>query len=216
MDYIHEGNFSVKKAGGIGLTVAAHVLVACGVIFGLQHTFVRPEPIKTAEFIPPPITPHHPTEPVKTTYKLLDPPQIHEFIPEKIELGPTITIPPAPPGAGPTTEGTPSDPPGRTGGTTETHARTSSPAIANLEGCKPEYPRSSLLALESGVVRVLFKIGADGRLIAASVLKSSGHTALDKAAVNGLSQCHFTAAIQDGTPVSSTLTTDYVWTLQDE
>jgi protein TonB len=217
MDYIHEGNFSAKKAGGIGLTVVAHVLLACGVIFGLQHTFVHPEQPKIADFIPPQITPQHPVDPPKTTVKMQDPPPIHQFTFDKIvDQGPTITTPPPTTSPGSSVEGTPQGSTGGTGGNTDTHARSSSPAIANLEGCKPEYPRSSLLAQESGVVRVLFKIGADGRLIAASVLKSSGYTALDKAAVNGLSHCQFSAAVQDGAPVSSTLTTDYVWTLQGE
>jgi protein TonB len=217
MDCMHEGNFSIKKAGGIGLTMLAHVLLACGVIFGLQHTFVHPEQPKTAEFVQPKILPQHPVDPIKTEYKVQDTPPIHQITPENIpDPGPTITLPPPSSGAGPTVEGNPSGPIGGTGGNSDTHARTSSPAIANLEGCKPDYPRSSLLAQESGVVRVLFKIGADSRLISASVLKSSGYSALDKAAVNALSHCHFTAAIQDGAPVSSSLATDYVWTFQGE
>ncbi|HXA46734.1 MAG TPA: TonB family protein [Burkholderiaceae bacterium] len=213
MNYVQAGHFSAKKAGGIGLTVAVHALVACGVIFGLNHTFTRTA-VPESTFVPPK-TVQPKVDPIVDKFKL--PPvstsAIRPFLPPDFFDNTAIT--PPSPTTGTVDKGIPSDEPVKSGGDGEAHKLVgeSASAIANLEGCKPDYPRSSLLAQESGVVRVLFKIGADSRLISARVLKSSGFTALDKAAVNGLSQCHFTSAMQDGVPVSSSLTTDYVWTL---
>jgi len=89
------------------------------------------------------------------------------------------------------------------------------PGFVNLNSCKPEYPRASLLAEETGVVRVQFDVGADGQLVGASVVKSSGFKNLDKATVNGLSRCKFRAAVKEGKNVQSSFTAEYVWKLDE-
>lgn len=219
MDFAHEGDFSAKKASGIGLTIAVHVLVACGLIYGLHHSFTRPPPPPGVDYIDsnPPV----PKTPPSATVPKFDPAQMfpmHRLDPPPV--GPVdqsdTSLPKANTGLD-ELPGRVNDDPGKSdGGSTQSGKLASAPVIANLEGCKPEYPRSSVLGEESGVVRVRFEIGADSRLISASVLKSSGYRALDKATLNGLSQCQFKAATQEGVPVSSTLVTEYVWTLKGE
>jgi protein TonB len=222
MNYAHDGKFSAKKAGGIGLTVALHALVACGVIFGLHTTLISIAPPPPQPFTPLPE--HNPTpEPPKNTVK--EPTHQEVTIPTmpvlpieiKNETAPPtpINITEKPPGIEPS-GGKGKEGPGEGGGEGKAVNHSSSPAITNLDNCKPDYPRSSILKEESGTVRVRFEIGADGKLIAAGVLHSSGYTALDKAAVSALSQCQFKAAQQDGVPVSSALVTDYVWKLNNE
>jgi protein TonB len=212
MDYAYNNNFSAKKkVSGVGFTVLMHALLVCAVVYGL-HISVAPR------FNPPPatfITEDHklvekwspPTSLIKPkpdTYvtPIITPPTV-DITPDKK----TITIPLGPPKL------TGTD--GRVGdGNNEVAAKLqSSPVITNLGACKPAYPRSSIIAEETGVVRVRFEIGADSRLVSATVLKSSGYGPLDQAAVNGLSQCKFKAAMQDGVPVQSSMVTDYVWSL---
>ncbi|HSY29322.1 MAG TPA: TonB family protein [Burkholderiaceae bacterium] len=218
MDFAHEGNFTAKKAGGIGITVAVHALVACGLLYGLQHTFTRTEtpPVR----FDPPKPQVHKEDPSIDKFKLpQDPTNTYHLVLPKIDITDPTTITPPKPGSsepdGPTVDGPPKTG-GGGGGGTSVPKLASAPLIANLDGCKPAYPRASLLNEESGVVRVKFVVGADNSLISASVLKSSGYTALDKAAVNGLSHCQFKAAVQDGVSVSSSFVTDYVWSLQNE
>jgi|GEM_PF-434756 len=226
MNYAHDGRFSAKKAGGIGLTVVLHALVACGVIFSLQRTFVHhkelpPQPVTPIiEHLQPQPLPEPPLrEPNRPQVVIpqMDPPPVdfnnketqHTTTPVDItdkHNGPEnrVEVPGNGTGAG------------TGGGEGKATVPTSSPVITNLNSCKPEYPRSSLLKEESGTVRVRFEIGADSKVMAASVVHSSGYSTLDKAAVNALSHCQFKAAQQNGEPVSSTLTTDYVWTLNNE
>jgi protein TonB len=217
MDFAHDNNFSVKKAGGIGFTILMHVLVACALIYGLHTTFApKPLPPDITVFDPQPSPPlkAEPTKEVsRKPYDLstaMPKPEI-PALPQFDSNPPIFSGPPGDiDGAQPN-----GDPNVGTGGGTIGKGQTA-PASFDLNGCKPEYPRSSLLANETGVVRLRFDIGADSRLISVGVLRSSGYKLLDKAAVAGLSQCKFKAAIQDGTAVSSTFMADYAWTLQNE
>lgn len=221
MDFAHQENFSAKKAGGIGLTVALHVLVACGLIYGLHRTFIPVDPPLVAKLLPPPehvIKETPPDQPFKQASN--PPPTIHTLelpkidIDNKTAITPSKTIDDGELKKGPFTEGPVIASIG--GGNGHAALGITKSAISNLDACKPEYPRSSLLKEEEGTVRVQFEIGADSRLISANVLKTSGYRALDNAAVKALSRCEFKAAIQNGTPVSSSLVTDYVWSLQNE
>jgi protein TonB len=58
-----------------------------------------------------------------------------------------------------------------------------------------------------------FLIGADGRVLNASVTKSSGFRDLDKAAIAALSKCVFKPGTLDGKPVESSTAVQYVWKL---
>ena len=87
--------------------------------------------------------------------------------------------------------------------------------INDLNGCKPEYPRSSMEAEETGVTRVEFVVGPGGELIDAKIKRSSGSRTLDRAAVTGLSRCKFNPGKQDGKSVQSTFSVEYVWKLDN-
>ena len=87
--------------------------------------------------------------------------------------------------------------------------------INDLNSCKPDYPRASLVAEETGVTRVEFVVGPGGELVDAKVKRSSGSRSLDRAAVAGLSRCKFNPGTLDGKPVQSTFSVDYVWKLDN-
>jgi protein TonB len=217
MDYAHDNHFSAKKAGGIGFTVLIHLLVACALIYGLHTTFA-PKPA------PPDITVIDPThappqkvalnkESVRKPYDLSTAMPKLEFpaLPKINSDSPSINFPSDEKGDAKLDDGANIG----TGGDTIGKGL-STPASFDLNGCKPEYPRSSVLGNETGVVRLRFDIGANSQLLSVSVLRSSGYKMLDNAAVAGLSKCKFKAAMQDGAPVSSNFMADYAWTLESD
>ena len=90
--------------------------------------------------------------------------------------------------------------------------------IGSLEDCKPEYPAAARRAEATGGTTLRMTVGADGKLINAEIVKSSGpsreHRALDRAALNGLSACSFKPAIDEtGKPVQGVMQVEYVWRL---
>ncbi|WP_344761559.1 energy transducer TonB [Actimicrobium antarcticum] len=87
--------------------------------------------------------------------------------------------------------------------------------INDLNSCKPDYPRASLIAEETGVTRVEFTVSASGQMMDAKIKKTSGSRNLDRAAVSGLSKCKFNPGTQDGKPVQSTFSVEYVWKLDN-
>lgn len=71
----------------------------------------------------------------------------------------------------------------------------------------PDYPPESRRRGEEGVVRLALRIGADGRVQAAEVTGTSGHPALDRAALAAARRWRFRPATQGGLPVPATLPT---------
>jgi D-alanyl-D-alanine endopeptidase (penicillin-binding protein 7) len=87
-------------------------------------------------------------------------------------------------------------------------------AFVDFKGCaKPTWPQASLAARETGTVTLSFLIGKDGTVDDAKVKKSSGHPALDEAALEGIRKCQFVAGVRNGEPVTSWMQMQYVWTL---
>lgn len=85
---------------------------------------------------------------------------------------------------------------------------------ADLASCaKPVYPAEALAARHTGTVKLAFLVGADGKLTDSKVEKSSGHPALDDAALQAIKLCKFVAASAKGKPVESWAHVDYVWKL---
>jgi protein TonB len=215
MDFSRNEVSPARRYGGFGVVILVHVLVAYLVVSGLAHKIVdvikQPVETKIIEEVKPPPPPENPPPPPP---KLAAPPppfipppevQIQQPVVQNTITAVTAQQPPAQ-----AYQKTIQAPPGPVATPAPPVA-----AIADLNACKPEYPRASLLAEESGVVRVQFVVGPDSQLMSATVLKSSGFKNLDKAAVNGLSRCKFKAGYKDGKPVQSTFTTDYVWKLDE-
>lgn len=65
----------------------------------------------------------------------------------------------------------------------------------------PTYPRSASRAGFEGIVRIMAYIDESGVLVSAEVLSSSGHDALDKAALQEVRQTLFEPALQAGKTV---------------
>ncbi len=215
MNYAEDQGFTIKKAGGIGFTVLMHVLLAIAIVYGLSTTYISKPTVQEIEVtiptVAPPVVepkPPPPSKPVEKTVTQVEIPPV-----------PTDVPAPAPPDPAPAVQSSDNAPsaPNATADSSNTTAApgVTSPAFTDLNSCKPQYPQAALMAEQTGIVRVKFIIGTDGNLVTASVLKSSGHKLLDKAAIDGLSKCKFKAAMQDGNPVQSWFVSDYVWSLQE-
>ena len=220
MDFSEKAQTPAQKFGGLAVVIVLHVLIIYALISGLARKaahVVVPELvadiIEPAKPPPPPIVkPLPPTRIQKTAQpppfvpkpevKLSTPPPPAPIAAVSNEAPPTPELPrPAPPVQAPPAPI--AAPPVRVAG------------INDLTSCKPEYPRASLLAEETGVTRVEFIVGPSGELMDAKVKRSSGSRSLDRAAVAGLSRCKFNPGTQDGKPVQSTFSVEYVWKLDN-
>lgn len=203
-----EGRF--RKTLGLTIVLLLHVALFYALVTGLATKVVEviKKPIETkiiTEEVKPPPEPPKPPPPTTNvpppTLPFMPPPEVvtqPQQQPQEqmatTQVAPDTNSNPAPAAA------------------TDSNAQQApQPAFADLNGCKPEYPKSALLNEETGIVRVRFVVGADSQLMSAAVLKSSGYKDLDKAAVAALSKCRFKAAMQDGAPIQSAFTSDYVW-----
>ena len=68
-------------------------------------------------------------------------------------------------------------------------------------GISPVYPRGARAAGIEGTVRVTALVDASGAVISAEVSTSSGHAALDRAALDEVRRTVFQPAVQNGKPV---------------
>ena len=88
-------------------------------------------------------------------------------------------------------------------------------ATADFFSCsKPVWPAADLAAGHQGTVTLTFEIDANGKVLRSKVDNSSGHPALDQAALEGISKCKFNPGMADGKPVRSGMHMRYVWTLK--
>ena len=215
MDFSHEQRFTAKRASGIGVVALAHIILGDALVYGLHSTTVirqNEEPV-VLKPLPP------------DTVKPVDLPRLPDTHVKTPYIAPIETVQPPP--VGPVIEAFTTIKPeptvirdGGTGGTgagegAKPVVHSSTPVKVDYEACKPMYSRQQRLDGEEGTVRLKFEVGVDGRLAAASIVKSSGYAGLDKAALAALSNCAFKAATQDGAPIRSTLVTDYIWSLEN-
>ncbi len=220
LDFSQTERNPAKKFVGIALVTLLHVMIIYALATGLARKVVeviqQPLETKIIEDIKPPPPPDKPPPPPPPKLAAPPPPfipppevQIQQPVQQNViqatttvrptttELAPVAkVVDPAPPA--------PAAPPVRVA------------AVVDPNACaKPEYPRASLRAEETGVVTLAFLIGVDGRVVDARVEKSSGFKGLDAAARAGLSLCKFKPGSIDGKPEQSWTKMQYVWKLED-
>ena len=216
MNFADNPGFNAKKAGGLGVTIVMHLLLAGAVVFGLRSAYITKPKVQEIEVVIPPEAPPivnpTPPPPSKTVQKVVTPPVEQPVVKD---AAPAPAPPDPAPAAEATNDGPPAPPSTPDSGNTTGAVGVTSPAFTDLNSCKPEYPHSAMMAGQTGTVRVKFVIGTDGKLVSAAVMKSSGYKILDRAAIDGLSMCKFKPAMQEGNPVQSWFVSDYVWSLND-
>ena len=188
---------SSRRLTGLVAVVAFHVVLVYALVHGLARKIVEvvraPLETKIIEEIkaPPPDKPPPPPPP-----KLVMPPPPYIPPPEVQVQAPTVSAP--------TITAVTNKPP---------EERT--PPVFNAKLCdEPPYPAASRRANETGVVRLRFLIGVDGKVLDSKIERSSGSRRLDEAARAGLSLCRFRPGMVNGRPEQSWGSIDYVWKLE--
>jgi protein TonB len=226
LNYAEQQRDPGKHAIGIGIVIVMHVLLGWALVNGLARTVIEviKGPIETKiiqETKPPPPPPENLPPPPKFAPpppSFVPPPEVVVNAPQTPApaiTATTIAPPPAPPVAiapaqAPVTEAPPAPP--------RVAAR---PAIGNVSTCAPkgdDYPAIAIKEEATGTTKVRFTVDASGKLASAEVVKSAGasraHKALDRVALQKLSECTFRPGIdENGKAVGGTFDVEYVWKL---
>ena len=225
MNYAEQQRNPQKHAVGIGIVIVLHIVLGYALLHGLARSVIEviKGPIETKiieETKPPPPPPENLPPPPKFAPpppSFVPPPEVIVNAPQT--PAPTITTTTvAPPPtqvviAPQVTAPAPAAPaPARVA------AR---PAIGNVQSCAPgpdDYPAAALKEEATGTTRVRFTVDGTGKLSAAEVVRSAGasraHKALDRVAVQKLSECRFSPGIdENGRAVGGSFDVEYVWKL---
>ena len=224
MDFSQTERNPTKKFVGIAFVIVLHVLIIYALATGLARKVVeviqQPLETKIIEEIKPPPPPDKPPPPPPP--KLAAPPP--PFIPPpevRVQQPPvqnviqaTTNVKPTVTELAPVAKAVEPTPAPAAPGPAAPAVRVA--AVVDPNACaKPDYPRASLRAEETGVVTLAFLIGVDGRVVESRIEKSSGFKELDKAARAGLSLCKFKPGSVDGKPEQSWTKMQYVWKLDE-
>ena len=225
MNYAEQQRDPRKHAIGIGIVIVFHILLGWALINGLARSVIEviKGPIETKiieETKPPPPPPENLPPPPKFA------PPPPSFVP------PPEVIVNAPPTPAPTITTTTVAPPptavviapqsAAPAPAAPAPARVAArPAIGNVQACAPgpdDYPAAALKEEATGTTRVRFTVDASGKLAAAEVVRSAGasraHKALDRVAVQKLSECKFSPGLdENGRAVGGAFEVEYVWKL---
>lgn len=224
MNYAEQQRNPGKHAVGIGIVIVMHILLGWALVNGLARTVIEviKGPIETKiieETKPPPPPPENLPPPPKFAPpppSFVPPPEVVVTPPPT--PAPTITVtpvapPPAPVAIAPAAPAPPAPP--------APAVPTAAPvaAITSVSDCKPAYPAAALKEDATGTTKIRFTIDASGKMMGAEVVKSAGasraHKALDRAAVNALSECKFKPGRdENGKAVGAFAHVDYVWKLE--
>ena len=224
MNYAEQQRNPKKHAVGIGIVIVLHIVLGYALLHGLARSVIEviKGPIETKiieEAKPPPPPPENLPPPPKFA------PPPPSFVP------PPEVIVNAPPTPAPTITTTTVAPPptavviapqSAAPSTAPAPARVAArPAIGNVQACAPgpdDYPAAALKEEATGTTRVRFTVDGGGKLSAAEVVRSAGasraHKALDRVAVQKLSECKFSPGIdENGRAVGGSFEVEYVWKL---
>lgn len=190
----------LENSTALAVTIGLHAGIAAIALLAITVAAPqKPPPPILIDNHPDPVKPMPQTLPPTTSERpitaIIDAPIV------TIDTPPTPTwdvVPPAEPPILGTTAGDTPPPPTR--GISQ--AARFDPRYAAAR--QPPYPTASRRLAEEGAVVVHIRIGADGRVIAASLAQSSGSPRLDAAAIaHALKSWRFTPALADGKPVEA-------------
>jgi protein TonB len=211
MDFSEHEHDPAKKLTGISIVVVIHVMLIYALLNGLGTkiiSVIKELPIEAKiieEVQPPPPPPDAPPPPPK----LAEPPPPFIPVPEV-----QVEQPVSPNAISAVTSAQPQPSDMNAPSAVSTPGPSIVSAQVDFNTCdKPVYPVNSLRSEQSGVVRIKFLIGLDGRVADSKVEKSSGFKPLDVAAKNALSLCKFKPGTVDGKPQQLWTAVDYVWKL---
>jgi protein TonB len=213
------------KAGKFMLVAGLHVALCAVFIHGIdsrrlslsslpEQVLVMIEPEHVDPPPPPPPLPEPPQSMPKIVPPLLVPqPEVDVAAPPDAPALPATATPdssalPATAAQAPA-DAIPGPPPAKPAG-----AQVRTAVLADPKACAlPDYPARAAREGISGTTLLSLLVGADGRVSASRIERSSGSRDLDRAAVNALSLCAFKPATSNGVPEAGWAQLAYVWTL---
>jgi periplasmic protein TonB len=224
VDFAEQQRNPGKHAMGFAIVVVLHLILGWALMNGLAQRLVEviKAPIETKiieevkkEEPPPPENLPPPPKFAPPPPSFVPPPEVNVNPPPS--PAPTITTtqvapPPTPVTVAPAAVIAPPAPPAP-------RRVAAKPAIANAASCAPtadDYPAAARRAEATGTTRVRFNVGPDGRMASSEIVKSAGstreHKMLDRLAMTKLSECKFTAGVdENGKPVGASFDVEYVW-----
>lgn len=219
----------MRRAFGWSAVIVLHIALIHALVTGLAHRLVEAVHREVVARVieqdrPPPKPLPLPVVPPQ----LAPPPPVYVPPPEVIiarpkVAAPTITVAPTPPppkpdafvplpppAPAPAPPAPPAPPPNL--------ARAARLDVAHC--AKPEYPYAARRSAATGTTSIEFIVDRTGRVTRAALLHASGfdreHRALDRAAIDALSRCHFEPGRDThGQPSGGRARVDYVWQLED-
>jgi len=210
---------SRKNYSGLAFVAVLHLAVAGFIVTHSKISIIRPDDgglVLKPELIPPtPPKVETPENPDIAQPKMaITPKPVIEFdwpvlTTITTERGdPPATIDPGPSGPG-KDRVVDVDPPRKA-------APVSIAAVIDAASCaKPAYPAAALRNGDEGTVTLAFLVGKDGHVASAKVERTSGHRDLDRAALQGLSNCAFKPGSIDGVAQESWARMQYAWRLDE-
>lgn len=75
---------------------------------------------------------------------------------------------------------------------------------------KPAYDEKSITKEEEGIVKLALQIGANGKVMDAKLLSSSGYANLDKASLSAVQGCSFTVSATDAPLTPSNISFNWI------
>jgi len=204
-----DGTPAAQRFGGIAFVILLHAAIIYALVSGLgtQAVEVLHAPLE-AKIIQP-VTPPQVTPPPPPPPQTIKPPPV--FIPP-----PLVQIAQPPPSkpviAAVTTQRPVVAPPKPV--PAPASVRSAAGLDPNQSCAPPQYPEEAEDMEQTGTSVLQFLIGTNGQVEKAQIATSSGHAALDGAALQALSRCEFKPAIgADGKPQEAWTSIRYVWTL---
>lgn len=234
MDFAQQQRNPGRHVVGIGIVLALHLVLGWALLNGLAQRLVEviraPIETKIIEEVKPPPPP--PPENLPPPPKFAPPPPSFVPPPEVVVNPPptpapviTTTVvppPPAPPVflAPPPAPAAPPAPPAPAAPPAPRRAAVV-PAIGNVSSCAPtadDYPTAARRAEATGITKIKFNIGPEGKLLNSEIVRSAGssreHKMLDRLAQSKLSECTFKPGTdENGRPVGGSFDVEYVWKL---
>jgi protein TonB len=202
-------------SGAVVFEAAAIYVVATGLTFSgiraIPHTLeaevFRMPPPKVEPVVVPQV------QLVKPSLATVPPPEIQIQTPQPPPQITVAKMPPHPVMPPPVqTAATPVPPPPAP---PKPQGITAPVSIGRSHSCENEYPPSAQRLNQEGTTTLKFTVSTDGSVSDVHVVGSSGHDALDEAAIRCASSWRYKPALENGQPVSAPWTTDVQWKLQN-
>jgi len=221
MSYLQEEKMSSKRLWAIIAVGILHALLGWALISGLAVEVVKSitgplETVNIEEQAPPPDEPPPPPPKLEDIPPYVPPPDV--VIQQEAAPPPTITTQTAVPQPQPTVAppAPPAPPAPVVAEAPKIPGTRAIPNKRNREITPEDYPDASRRAEEQGTTGIRVTVGTDGKVKNCEVVKSSGFNRLDERACQiATRRWRFTPATENGQPVESLSTANYVWRLEE-